>query len=172
MICMAYIHYTHYIHNIHYIQHYTHYTHYTHYIHYTHYAHYIHYIHYIHSPPYPHCPHYTHYTDCISNPLPFEAPFSDGEYLPDYVINSHPRFAALVRNIKARRGSKVDIRVPLYRDIHTPEYQTAEGSTEDAGGPHIHMDAMAFGMGMCCLQVTFQARDVDESRSVTHAHSC
>ncbi|CAN0339280.1 unnamed protein product [Phaeothamnion confervicola] len=26
------------------------------------------------------------------------------------------------------------------------------------------MDAMAFGMGCCCLQVTFQARDVDESR--------
>ena len=26
------------------------------------------------------------------------------------------------------------------------------------------MDAMGFGMGMCCLQVTFQARDVDESR--------
>ncbi len=26
------------------------------------------------------------------------------------------------------------------------------------------MDCMAFGMGMCCLQVTFQASDVDESR--------
>ena len=26
------------------------------------------------------------------------------------------------------------------------------------------MDAMAFGMGMCCLQVTFQARDLSESR--------
>ncbi|KAG2516490.1 hypothetical protein BBO99_00007997 [Phytophthora kernoviae] len=28
----------------------------------------------------------------------------------------------------------------------------------------IHMDAMAFGMGMCCLQVTFQAKNVGESR--------
>eukprot|EP00540_Astrosyne_radiata_P006898 CAMPEP_0116838788 /NCGR_PEP_ID=MMETSP0418-20121206/9406_1 /TAXON_ID=1158023 /ORGANISM="Astrosyne radiata, Strain 13vi08-1A" /LENGTH=466 /DNA_ID=CAMNT_0004468827 /DNA_START=148 /DNA_END=1548 /DNA_ORIENTATION=+ len=28
----------------------------------------------------------------------------------------------------------------------------------------IHMDAMAFGMGCCCLQITFQAKDVDESR--------
>ena len=26
------------------------------------------------------------------------------------------------------------------------------------------MDAMAFGMGCCCLQVTFQATDVSESR--------
>lgn len=24
--------------------------------------------------------------------------------------------------------------------------------------PHVHMDAMAFGMGCCCLQVTFQVR--------------
>jgi len=28
----------------------------------------------------------------------------------------------------------------------------------------VYMDAMAFGMGCCCLQVTFQARDVQESR--------
>lgn len=28
----------------------------------------------------------------------------------------------------------------------------------------VHMDAMAFGMGCCCLQITFQAKDVDESR--------
>ena len=30
----------------------------------------------------------------------------------------------------------------------------------------VHMDAMAFGMGNCCLQITFQAKDVDESRFI------
>ena len=30
--------------------------------------------------------------------------------------------------------------------------------------PAIHMDAMAFGMGCTCLQITFQAKDVEESR--------
>ena len=30
--------------------------------------------------------------------------------------------------------------------------------------PAVHMDAMAFGMGCCCLQITFQGTDVDESR--------
>lgn len=30
--------------------------------------------------------------------------------------------------------------------------------------PCIHMDAMAFGMGCCCLQITFQAKDIEESR--------
>lgn len=31
-----------------------------------------------------------------------------------------------------------------------PEYE------HSAEAPHVHMDAMAFGMGCCCLQVTFQ----------------
>jgi len=30
----------------------------------------------------------------------------------------------------------------------------------------VHMDAMAFGMGCCCLQITFQAKDLDESRFI------
>jgi glutamate--cysteine ligase catalytic subunit len=28
----------------------------------------------------------------------------------------------------------------------------------------VKADAMSFGMGCCCLQVTFQGRDIDESR--------
>ena len=30
----------------------------------------------------------------------------------------------------------------------------------------VHMDAMAFGMGCCCLQITFQATDIEESRFI------
>ncbi|MCJ1429279.1 Zn finger-containing GTPase- Activating Protein for ARF, partial [Sticta canariensis] len=29
---------------------------------------------------------------------------------------------------------------------------------------HIYMDAMAFGMGSCCLQITFQAKNITEGR--------
>lgn len=32
--------------------------------------------------------------------------------------------------------------------------------------PAVHMDAMAFGMGCTCLQITFQATDMDESRFI------
>lgn len=32
------------------------------------------------------------------------------------------RFAALTRNIRYRRGGKVDIKMPLFRDIRTPEF--------------------------------------------------
>ncbi len=108
--------------------------------------------------------------DFIHNPLPFEVPYSQSNFVPDYVINPHPRFAALTRNIRARRGEKVDIKIPLYHDKNTPEFLSngtaallPEGYTYEPD-QHIHMDCMAFGMGMCCLQVTFQARDVDESR--------
>jgi len=49
-------------------------------------------------------------------------PISLSSYIPDACINPHPRFAALVRNIRSRRGKKVDIRVPLFRDKNTPEF--------------------------------------------------
>jgi glutamate--cysteine ligase catalytic subunit len=35
--------------------------------------------------------------------------------------------------------------------------------------PYIKMDAMAFGMGCCCLQITFQAWNVNEARRVYDA---
>jgi len=101
--------------------------------------------------------------DFIHNAAAFSSPHSLSVNVPDYVINPHPRFPAMTENIRARRGMKVDIRVPLYQDLRTPEFLKAE-STSIGGEPEIHMDCMAFGMGMCCLQVTFQARDVDESR--------
>lgn len=101
--------------------------------------------------------------DFIKDPRPFDAPASESNCVPDYVINPHPRFAALTRDIRTRRGKKVDIRVPLFEDMNTPEFQGRRASVSEKA-PEIEMDCMAFGMGMCCLQVTFQARDVDESR--------
>ena len=60
--------------------------------------------------------------------------------------------SALTRNIRARRGEKVNIQVPTFQDTATTL------------PPTIHMDAMGFGMGSCCLQVTFQAEGLQESR--------
>ncbi|RLN46406.1 hypothetical protein BBJ29_006227 [Phytophthora kernoviae] len=175
-------------------------------------------------------------------------PVAMSDYISDAIINPHPRFATLTRNIRQRRTRKVDIRVPIFRDVYTearleeeqassaswnaeksrPSYDSKKGvasnglsspygsaptspsstsNSEDnaeamAKSPKattilngvqnecdpknvlqniskaaevverkpepypgfIHMDAMAFGMGMCCLQVTFQAKNVGESR--------
>ena len=158
--------------------------------------------------------------DFIHEPTSFEAPYSHSDYVPDNIVNPHPRFAALTQNIRSRRTEKVDIRVPLFRDVKTPEFvgihdydeytrgngmitssnkrkletpvfpstvvtSTSSTSSSSSSGTaeenikiveypkvalerdtDIHMDAMAFGMGMCCLQVTFQARDIDESRYI------
>lgn len=76
---------------------------------------------------------------------------SDSRYhIPDELINKHPRYGTLSKNIRARRGSKVDIRVP-------------KEFSESRDELPIHMDAMVFGMGNCCLQVTFQAPSMQEA---------
>lgn len=90
-------------------------------------------------------------------------------FVPDCVMNPHPRFPALSKNIRQRRGSKVDIRRPLLvdslthstaRDSAAPAPQTV--GQADAMG-EVYADSMAFGMGACCLQVTMQAASLDES---------
>jgi len=48
---------------------------------------------------------------------------TESAYIGDGIINSHPRFGALTANIRKRRGEKVTIRVPLYKDLETPEYK-------------------------------------------------
>ena len=91
-------------------------------------------------------------------------------FVPDECINPHPRFAALTANIRRRKGSRVDIRMPRFYDTHTPQpalpvgCPAPESAAAALGMDEVHMDAMAFGMGCCCLQVTFQAREVAESR--------
>ncbi|EGT31721.1 hypothetical protein CAEBREN_21207 [Caenorhabditis brenneri] len=88
------------------------------------------------------------------------------------VFNGHVRFKNLSKNITDRRRSKVSIHVPIFMDEATPspymDSPTTSGETEnwnlEARPDHILMDHMGFGMGLCCLQVTFQAADVDEAR--------
>ncbi len=75
------------------------------------------------------------------------------------------------------------INIPIFKDINTPspfidptipyDRNIYPGDSEAKNGAakpdHIYMDAMAFGMGCCCLQITFQAYNVDEARSVYDA---
>lgn len=83
-------------------------------------------------------------------------------FFPDEVIFSgHPRFKNLTRNIRQRRGEKVSIDLPVFMDEKTRI--PVEGSLPDKPNC-VHMDAMGFGMGCCCLQMTFQACNIDEAR--------
>ena len=62
--------------------------------------------------------------------------------------------------------------VPVYKDTNTPSpfvedltpYGADEESVKAALPDHIYMDCMGFGMGCSCLQMTFQACNIDEAR--------
>lgn len=84
----------------------------------------------------------------------------------------------LTANIRRRRGAKVEINMPIFHDRNTPRpfidptipydrdlFKHDKEAKNGAAKPdHIYMDAMAFGMGCCCLQITFQACNIDEAR--------
>eukprot|EP00929_Paragymnodinium_shiwhaense_P010498 TRINITY_DN1151_c0_g1_i5.p1 TRINITY_DN1151_c0_g1~~TRINITY_DN1151_c0_g1_i5.p1 ORF type:complete len:670 (+),score=133.43 TRINITY_DN1151_c0_g1_i5:72-2081(+) len=97
-------------------------------------------------------------------------PFMDSLFVPDEVIFPHPRFPTLAKHIRERRGSKVAIRRPLFKDVATAPAANAHAdfvpeSVEAADAmDHVYADAMAFGMGSSCLQVTLQASSLSESR--------
>lgn len=111
---------------------------------------------------------------------------SNSKYISDEVINPHPRFGALTSNIRNRRKSNVNIQI--LKDTNPNDHTTTTSdiitstTTSNVGinnidnkvdtenkvdSQVIHMDAMAFGMGCCCLQVTIQAQDEEESRYLT-----
>jgi len=99
------------------------------------------------------------------NPDP-ETSVSKSWFFPDQAIFSdHPRFKTLTRNIRSRRGSKIDIQIPLFKDKKTPTPFVEPGIPEQKPD-NIYLDAMGFGMGMCCLQVTFQACNIGEARAL------
>ena len=121
----------------------------------------------------------------LGAPGPFTIPYypPSGEklrsqFLPDEIANPHIRFPTLAANIRARRGRKVELNVPIFRDERTPwpfedptvDFDLHQWPEDDdvrngaAKTNHIYMDAMAFGMGSCCLQITFQAKNINEGR--------
>lgn len=73
----------------------------------------------------------------------------------------------------------VDPTIPWHRNIYKEDHgerpqcypmhaltlnPSAEAKDGAAKIDHIYMDAMGFGMGCCCLQLTFQSCNVSEAR--------
>jgi glutamate--cysteine ligase catalytic subunit len=111
---------------------------------------------------------------------PVSGPKLRSQFVPDEIANPHIRFPTLAANIRSRRGRKVQVNVPVFRDEKTPwpwrdptvNYDLHNWPEDDdvrngaAPDNFIHMDAMAFGMGSCCLQITFQAKNLTEGRQM------
>lgn len=105
-------------------------------------------------------------------PMPRDGASCSLFFPDDAIYMGHPRFKTLTRNIRQRRKEKVIINIPIYQDKFTKQPFTEnfkalgdDGEAEQAAKlDHVYMDAMGFGMGCCCLQVTFQACNIDEAR--------
>jgi glutamate--cysteine ligase catalytic subunit len=52
------------------------------------------------------------------------------------------------------------------RNEESTDNVNGSASSKESLRAAVHMDAMAFGMGCCCLQITFQAKDIEESRFI------
>lgn len=118
--------------------------------------------------------------DYIQPYYPPSGPALRSQFVPDEIANPHIRFPTLAANIRSRRGRKVELNVPVFHDTNTPRpfkdptvnYDLHNWPEDDdvrngaAKDDHVYMDAMAFGMGSCCLQITFQAKNMTEGRKL------
>ncbi|KAK6377236.1 glutamate--cysteine ligase [Lithohypha guttulata] len=116
--------------------------------------------------------------DFITPYYPPSGPALRSQFVPDEIANPHIRFPTLAANIRSRRGRKVELNVPVFHDdktqwpFHDPtvNYHMHNWPEDDdvrngaAKENCVYMDAMAFGMGSCCLQITFQAKNINEGR--------
>ncbi len=111
-------------------------------------------------------------------PSPSSGEIMRSQFLGDEVININKTYQSIIETIRLRRGRKVTINVPVFRDDKTPwpfSDPTVDNSLHNwpedddvrngaAKENHIYMDSTIFGAGCCSLQVTVQARNIDESR--------
>lgn len=109
---------------------------------------------------------------CAETKKEVGGPATKSLFLPDDIINLHPRFPTLSQNIRERRGKKVEISVPVFQDTATKTPWVDPITTErpeGVPGDQIYMDAMGFGMGCCCVQLTFQGESMDKTRDLYDA---
>ena len=79
--------------------------------------------------------------------------YSRSTLISDKLINPHIRFSALTQNIREKRGKKVHIPVGVKNHPNT--------IIKNKIG-----DAMAFGMGCSCLQITLEAESIYQSLEI------
>lgn len=111
------------------------------------------------------CP---NFTSPSPPPTPHEGVSRSLFFPDDAIFSGHPRFKTLTSNIRQRRGEKVAINLPVFRDVNTkiPVDNSHELEPDAAKPDCVYMDAMGFGMGCCCLQLTFQACCITEARTL------
>ena len=104
----------------------------------------------------PHMGTLNYYIPPDGEPVPLENrealnQISESTSFLDCTITNHARFRGLTYNVKTRRGSKPEIKVPIYQDTFTK-------------GTEIIKDHFGYGMGCLALQVTFSCKSMSDCR--------
>ncbi|KAG8719530.1 hypothetical protein FRC08_002599 [Ceratobasidium sp. 394] len=123
--------------------------------------------------------------DVFTDPAldPVNATSSHSMFLAEGITAPHFRYRLLTENIRKRQGSKPMANIPIYVDENTPRpfndptipwdrnvYPEDSEARDGAAKPdHIYLDALGFGASCCCLQVTFQASDINDARRIYDA---
>ncbi|EER00419.1 Glutamate--cysteine ligase catalytic subunit, putative [Perkinsus marinus ATCC 50983] len=104
-----------------------------------------------------------------------EGPTAESILVPDEVITPHVRFQTLTKSVRARKGAKVAIAPPLYKDVNTVSqggidfdpavtpWELKKSGLDQSRDPlkdRVYLDATVFGFGQCCLQVVGLVVDV------------
>ncbi|KAG8719529.1 hypothetical protein FRC08_002598 [Ceratobasidium sp. 394] len=123
--------------------------------------------------------------DVFTDPAldPANATSSHSMFLAEGITAPHFRYRIITENIRKRQGSKPTVNIPIYVDKNTPrpfndptipwDRNVYPEDSEARGGAakpdHIYLDALGFGASCCCLQVTFQASDINDARRIYDA---
>ncbi|ETN36946.1 uncharacterized protein HMPREF1541_07933 [Cyphellophora europaea CBS 101466] len=90
-------------------------------------------------------------------------PVTWSSLVTDEHIASNARYLSILGNIVQKRGKKVEIHIPLYRDVRTP-WPWKDAKDARVRKNSIFMDSTLFGATGCSLQVTMQAKNLNEAR--------
>lgn len=90
-------------------------------------------------------------------------------YVLDADVTDGIRYQTIAKHIVERRGDRMDITIPIFRDENTVWPWREKGVPHSLEENQIHMDAMAFGASGCSLQVTMQAPNLDAARKLHDA---
>ena len=102
------------------------------------------------------------------------------QFLRDDMVSPHIRYRTIHAIIRSRRGRKVEVNVPVYRDKKTAwpfrdptvNYDLHRWPEDDdvrngaVKENHIYMDSTLFGLAGCALQVTVQAKNMKQARKL------
>jgi glutamate--cysteine ligase catalytic subunit len=84
----------------------------------------------------------------------------DSLFYSNNIIMDRALFKSATFNKIDRKQSLPQIYVPIYKDINTPNEFRLD---EEIRNEQIFMDHDGFGMGCCCIQVTFQAESIKQA---------